>query len=583
MGGVGRIVGQVVGPAVLVGLAVLVVAPRWTEVHAAGGLPSAGVTVVVAAANVVANVGLARTWVALVRTGTPDVDVAAAVRAHAVSLPARYLAPGGHIPARAAAARRHGLPVAAGVGLGGVELLLSVLILSLLSLVTLPGWMAVDDAGRTAWLAVLPAGAALALLVAPDRTMALAGGAVRILGSPFPSGPVDRLVRQLDGGGMETGRRSGRLVRGVALRYVGVLGVRGLGFVVLGVAVAGRADGRGVAALLGAFAVSNLVGRVVVIAPAGLGVREAMLTAVLAPTVGLGPAGAIALLARLLDALAEAVFVGAALLWRGSGPADGFVEGARLVLPDATIVVLGTVHQRTWSRVANGLRGSQRVWCKQHLDRRRRPDPTSATAQARAANRAAAVGLPAVPPVAVLGDRAVTVHPWIDVEVPGDRLLELLALLPVGRIDGTGTVPLFGVDAVMAGPSGPVLLDLPDRVGTVEQQAAELVASALRTRWGRPLRGFVAGPDWAGAAAVAAMLPVRPRLDAVEQAHRSWWRARQGEWVGRTRLDAASRLVGVHTVGLRYHLRVLDGLRSGRLVLPPDRAASVAPVVEVGP
>ncbi|MEO2107229.1 MAG: hypothetical protein ABGZ36_16485, partial [Actinomycetota bacterium] len=120
-GWVGTILRIGAAPAVLVGLIAWVLAPRWGEVVERGGLPSTAVVVAVVVANVVANGGLAWMWVALVRSGSTDVDVRAAVRAHAVSLPARYVAPGGHVPARAAAARRHGLSVTAGVGLGGVE------------------------------------------------------------------------------------------------------------------------------------------------------------------------------------------------------------------------------------------------------------------------------------------------------------------------------------------------------------------------------------------------------------------------------------------------------------------------------
>ena len=580
-GWVGTILRVGAAPAVLVGLIAWVVAPRWGEVVERGGLPSTAVVVAVVVANVVANGGLAWMWVALVRAGSTDVDVRAAVRAHAVSLPARYVAPGGHVPARAAAARRHGLSVTAGVGLGGVELVLSVLVLSLVSLATMPGWVAVEGAGRTAWLAVLPAAAALALLVAPTPTMTAAARAARTLARLLPSGAVDRLAIPADGGGTGTGHRRGRLVRGVALRYLGVLGVRSLGFVVLGTAVVGHVDAHVVTALLGGFAVSNLVGRVVVIAPAGLGVREAMLLAVLAPTLGIGPAGVTAVAARLLDAAAEAVFVGLALLWRDPR-AGGALEGdAVLVLPDATAVLVGMVHERTWSRVAEGKQGAQRVWCKQHLDRRRRPDPAGARAQAAAARRAAGVGLPAVPPLALLEECAVTVHPWVDVEPPGSGLPTLVGRLALGQVDGTGSAPLFGVDAVMAGVAGPVLLDLPDLSGSPEQQAGELVASALRIRWGRPLRGFVAGPDWPLAVAVLAELAVCPSTDVVRHRQLEWWSDRRGEWVGRTGRDAATRWLGVHTLGVAYHRRILHGLAAGRLSPTPDGPVPASGTVEV--
>lgn len=55
----------------------------------------------------------------------------------------------------------------------------------------------------------------------------------------------------------------------------------------------------------GATAVSYAVGVAVVLAPAGLGAREVTLVALLAPVVGLGPAGAVAVLTRVLHTGAD--------------------------------------------------------------------------------------------------------------------------------------------------------------------------------------------------------------------------------------------------------------------------------------
>lgn len=56
-----------------------------------------------------------------------------------------------------------------------------------------------------------------------------------------------------------------------------------------------------------AFAAAYVLGYVVVFAPAGLGVREGFLVALMAPQVGAGPAGAVAVIARLWATIIEVV------------------------------------------------------------------------------------------------------------------------------------------------------------------------------------------------------------------------------------------------------------------------------------
>ncbi|MCY7396636.1 MAG: hypothetical protein LH468_10885 [Nocardioides sp.] len=62
-----------------------------------------------------------------------------------------------------------------------------------------------------------------------------------------------------------------------------------------------------------AFALSYAVGVAVVVAPAGVGAREVTLVALLAPTIGVGPAGAVAILTRLLHTGADLVL--ALVMW----------------------------------------------------------------------------------------------------------------------------------------------------------------------------------------------------------------------------------------------------------------------------
>ncbi|GAB3082434.1 lysylphosphatidylglycerol synthase domain-containing protein [Nocardioides zeae] len=75
-------------------------------------------------------------------------------------------------------------------------------------------------------------------------------------------------------------------------------------------------------ALAGAFALGYVAGVLVVVAPAGLGAREATFVAVLSPATGLPVATAIALLARLVHTVADVLL--AAVSWRPEkGPPGG--------------------------------------------------------------------------------------------------------------------------------------------------------------------------------------------------------------------------------------------------------------------
>ncbi len=72
-------------------------------------------------------------------------------------------------------------------------------------------------------------------------------------------------------------------------------------------------DARLVLTLGCAFAVAHAAGVAVPVAPAGLGARDGVLVVLLAPALGTGPAGMVALVARLLHAVAD--FVVAAAAW----------------------------------------------------------------------------------------------------------------------------------------------------------------------------------------------------------------------------------------------------------------------------
>ncbi|MFW6775696.1 lysylphosphatidylglycerol synthase domain-containing protein [Nocardioides sp. CPCC 205120] len=83
---------------------------------------------------------------------------------------------------------------------------------------------------------------------------------------------------------------------------------------------------RSLAALAGAFALGYVAGVLVVVAPAGLGAREATFVAVLSPMTGLPVATAVALLARVVHTVADLLV--AAATWRPSRPGGPAVGGA---------------------------------------------------------------------------------------------------------------------------------------------------------------------------------------------------------------------------------------------------------------
>lgn len=86
----------------------------------------------------------------------------------------------------------------------------------------------------------------------------------------------------------------------------------------------GAPDGRALALSIGGFAFAWCVGFLVVLAPAGAGVREAVLVAALHPVLGPGKALAIALMSRLLTTIADVLTAGIAA-WYGRGRSHGAV------------------------------------------------------------------------------------------------------------------------------------------------------------------------------------------------------------------------------------------------------------------
>jgi glycosyltransferase 2 family protein len=77
----------------------------------------------------------------------------------------------------------------------------------------------------------------------------------------------------------------------------------------------GAPYGRGALLAIGGFAFAWCVGFVVVFAPAGAGVREVLLIAILGPVVGVAGATAVALVSRVLTTLSDLLTAAAAVAW----------------------------------------------------------------------------------------------------------------------------------------------------------------------------------------------------------------------------------------------------------------------------
>jgi glycosyltransferase 2 family protein len=80
------------------------------------------------------------------------------------------------------------------------------------------------------------------------------------------------------------------------------------------------AEGHLLAVAVGSFALAWVAGFLVVVTPAGAGVREAVLIAALTPVLGAGPAVVVSLVSRGLMTVGDVVAAGLSLLPRGGGP-----------------------------------------------------------------------------------------------------------------------------------------------------------------------------------------------------------------------------------------------------------------------
>jgi glycosyltransferase 2 family protein len=292
---------------VLVGVWVL--RGRWEAVGGLEGLPGLAPSAAAVGAYGVGNLVLVYTWREVVGLAGPRLSLRTAAWIWALSQLARYTVGAAQVGGRAVVGRRYGLTLTAGAVSTLVEVGWQTSITAALVLATLPWWLpGAGDLTWLAWVGALPVLVLVAGLVHPR-------GLVEVLGRLAATRPVSRLTGgRLDGLGARIALDRPDAAR-VTLLYVASTGLRLAAFLGLFAAVGGdvRADGL---LAVGAYALGQLVGRIAVFAPGGIGPREGATALAVTPAIGLGPAVVLVAAVRLLEIVAELLFVGAARLLR---------------------------------------------------------------------------------------------------------------------------------------------------------------------------------------------------------------------------------------------------------------------------
>lgn len=264
--------------AVAIGLGVYVVADQWTQVRA--GLASMGL-LAIAGALVAVLFGLVATmqvWrVLLAALGSP-LSVRPAARVFFLGQLGKYV-PGSIWPvvAQMELGTAHRVPRHRSASAAVLTMLFCLLAGLLAALVTLPF---VPGARSYRWV----------FLVAPVLLICLFPHVLNRI--------LDRLLRLARRPPLEQ-PLPGRAVAGALAWALASWVLFGLQIWLLAVRL-GAPDGRAALLSVGGFAFAWCAGFVVVFAPAGAGIREALLIATLSPTLGVGKATAVTLVSRVL-------------------------------------------------------------------------------------------------------------------------------------------------------------------------------------------------------------------------------------------------------------------------------------------
>jgi glycosyltransferase 2 family protein len=271
---------------------------RWSEIGAAatdtGPLRLAAAVVCTAA-------GLALTallWRLLLRWVGPSLGVREAAEVFLVGQLGKYV-PGSvwSVAAQAQLGRRHDVPARASATASALFLLVHTATGLLLGgLLLVAGALGLTFSTAWAWAAL---GVGAVALVPPV---------------------VRRLADRLAGRGTRTVFGVSELAT-TAVLMTAAWACYGAALLLLvpGGAPLGRPGSLGFVGAVAAFALAHAAGVLVVLAPAGVGVREGVLVVLLAPVLGVPGAAAVALLSRVAHAVADFAVAGLATAWARAG------------------------------------------------------------------------------------------------------------------------------------------------------------------------------------------------------------------------------------------------------------------------
>jgi uncharacterized membrane protein YbhN (UPF0104 family) len=269
--------------AVTVGLGGYAVAREWTGVRAA--LASLGLlTVAAALASVlIALLATMQVWRLLLAALGSPLPARAAARIMFVGQLGKYL-PGSIWPvlAQMEMGHAHQVPRRRSASASVLTMLLSLLTGLLIALVALP-----FVAGSTPYLWAFLAAPVLLVFLHPKVLNSVLSRLLRLARRPALEEPL-----------------TGRAIAGASAWAVASWLFYGLQIWLLATRL-GAPDGRGALLAIGGFAFAWSVGFVVVFAPAGAGVRDLLLIAMLGPVLSVASATAVALVSRVLMTIAD--------------------------------------------------------------------------------------------------------------------------------------------------------------------------------------------------------------------------------------------------------------------------------------
>jgi glycosyltransferase 2 family protein len=280
-----------------------------TAISASSGLPGVVPLVVAVIINAAANGVVVTAWREVLRAADAHMSVSAAAWVWSLSQLARYTVGAAQVGGRAVVGRRYGLSTTAGALTTLVEVAWQAAIAATLVLATAPWWLpGAFGLAWLAWIGALPAAMLAAGLICP-------GLLLRTVAAVLHWGPLERVTRRQLGKGLGRVRfRRADAARVTAL-YVLNSGLRLTAFLTLFVAVGGSLGPDGLRAV-GAYALGQLVGRLAVFAPGGLGPREGATALALTSAIGGGPALVLVASVRAAEFLGEVLFGGLARLMR---------------------------------------------------------------------------------------------------------------------------------------------------------------------------------------------------------------------------------------------------------------------------